>query len=85
MTIPHNDRDVNVDINDAWAQFRDEMESVGIQAPHGVHDGEMFRFPARNGKGRLKSKNGAFEFHSDGWPAGWYQNHGVTGVITWFY
>jgi putative DNA primase/helicase len=83
--IPHYDHDVNPDIYDAWRQFREAMESVGILAPHEIHDGEVFRFPARNGKGRTRNKNGAFEFHSDGWPAGWYQNHGVTGVIKWCY
>jgi phage/plasmid primase-like uncharacterized protein len=85
MTIPYNGHDVNVDLNDAWNKFCQEMRSAGMEPPHSMKADSIVRCPALTGRGRKKKDKGSFLFHSDGWPAGWYDDHGATGVVTWKY
>ncbi|MGG7055237.1 toprim domain-containing protein [Nitrosomonas sp. ANs5] len=61
-------------------EFRHAMLADGIQY-HGeiIADGELHRFHIEGDK--AGTRNGAYKLHTDGWPAGWYQDHKDGGAI----
>lgn len=63
---------------DLEQQFRQAMQAAGIHySGEIVPDGKLHRFHIEGHK--RGSKNGAYVFHADGCPAGWFMNY-KTGV-----
>ncbi|SFL40805.1 putative DNA primase/helicase [Nitrosomonas aestuarii] len=67
---------------DAEQQFKDAMQIAGIHYSGGViPDGKLHRFHVEGQK--RGSKNGAYVFHGDKYPAGWFQDYKNGISQTW--
>ncbi|PTQ76740.1 putative DNA primase/helicase [Nitrosomonas oligotropha] len=72
----------NRTIPDIESQFRQAMQTAGINySGEIIHDGKLHRFHIEGHK--RGSQNGAYIFHADGCPAGWFLDFKTGLSQTW--
>ena len=66
-------RENRLDMNDVFAQFREQAARLGLKIDSPQADGKLHRVAVEGDKGGKKS--GAYTLYPDGRPAGFIQNH----------